>query len=122
MFEEFAAPWLEWEMGLFDAVEYHLDGPGALVHMARLCAMKRLDVIQWVSGAGWGEQQDWSELFRRIDSLGKGMWLGGEDPRRVMEYWREFRTNKLCFRARVQTRQDAYRLLKDLEDSARRRR
>jgi 5-methyltetrahydrofolate--homocysteine methyltransferase len=121
MFEQFASPWLEWEMGLFDAVEYHLDGPGALVHLERLCAMDKLDVVQWVSGAGWGEQQDWSDLFRRIDSLGKGMWLGGEDPRRVMEFWREFRTSKLCFRARVQTRQEAERLLADMEKTTRRR-
>ena len=119
MFEEFAAPWLEWEMGQFDAVEYHLDGPGAIKHLDRLCAMEGLDVVQWVSGAGWGEQQDWTGLLRRIDALGKGSWLGGENPSTVMGLWREFRTNKLCFRARLAGRSEAEGLLAELEKARR---
>jgi hypothetical protein len=114
MFEEFAAGWLEWEMDQVDAIEYHLDGPGALVHVPRLCKMSRLDVVQWVSGAGYGEQQDWMPLHRQIDQLGKGQYFG-EDPEGVKRLWRELKSNKLCFRTRLQTRQEAQQLLAELE-------
>ena len=29
-------------------------------------------MIQWVPGAGEAEKRDWSDLFLRIDQLGKG--------------------------------------------------
>ena len=72
MFGEFVVPCLREEMRRFDGVEYHLDGPDALRHLEALCGLEDLDVIQWVPGAGNGEQQDWSWLHQRIDGLGKG--------------------------------------------------
>ena len=76
MFEEFVVPILEYEMSLHDAVEYHLDGPGALQHLNRLSQIKKLDIIQWVPGAGDPEKMDWTHLYSKIVSLGKGLILG----------------------------------------------
>lgn len=76
MFQEIVLPCLEAETLLYEAVEYHLDGPGALKHLEALCSLERLGVIQWVPGAA-DETRDWSDLFRRIDALGKGQLRGG---------------------------------------------
>lgn len=94
MYREFELPCLEREMALLDAVEYHLDGPGAIRHLEALCSLERLGIVQWVPGSGWGEQQDWSWLYRKIDELGKGQIRGGS-PERVRAMWREYRSKKL---------------------------
>jgi 5-methyltetrahydrofolate--homocysteine methyltransferase len=94
MFREFELPRLEREIGRLDAAEYHLDGPGALRHLEAVCSLPRLDVVQWVPGSGPGELQDWSDLYRRIDGLGKGLirWAGLDE---VRASWRGSRSRKL---------------------------
>ncbi|MDP6380638.1 MAG: hypothetical protein QF662_04760, partial [Phycisphaerae bacterium] len=62
MFSEFALPYLRREMAHLDASEYHLDGPDALKHLEALSAIERLDIIQWVPGAGRAATQDWTQL------------------------------------------------------------
>jgi hypothetical protein len=84
MFQELLLPVLETDMGLYDAVEYHLDGPGAIRHLEALCSLERLGVVQWVAGAA-DQHRDWSDLYRRIDALGKGLILGG--PRESLDRW-----------------------------------
>ena len=78
MFEKFAIPCIEHEIGALDAAEYHLDGPDALKHLERLSQIPKLRVVQWVPGAGEAESQDWLGLYKRIVSLGKGLILGGD--------------------------------------------
>lgn len=72
MFREFCLPYLREEMQRLDAAEYHLDGPGAIQHLEAVCEIEELGVIQWQPGAGEAETQDWTQLYDRIDSLGKG--------------------------------------------------
>ena len=76
MFREFAMPYLQSEMRRLDAVEYHLDGPDAIRHLEAVCELPEVNLIQWVPGAG-NERRDWTELFDRIDALGKGQLRGG---------------------------------------------
>jgi hypothetical protein len=71
MFDTFEVPSLAKEVAGIDASIYHLDGPEALRHLESLCAIDRLDMIQWMPGEGYYDD-DWSELNSRIDSLGKG--------------------------------------------------
>ena len=99
MFREFVVPHLAREMEQLDAVEYHLDGPGAIRHVEALCEMERLDVVQWVAGAGGPAEQDWIWLYDRIDELGKGQFLGG-DTATVKARWAKYRSRKLYFRVR----------------------
>jgi hypothetical protein len=114
MFREFAVPYLTREMRRFDAVEYHLDGPGALKHLETLCAIEELEVIQWVPGAGPGEQQDWTALFDRIDSLGKGQWRGGR-PAEVKRLWQKYGRRKMVFTLHAQSRAEVEDCLAELE-------
>lgn len=112
MFQELVLPALEADMNLYDAVEYHLDGPGALRHLEALCSLERLGVVQWVAGAA-DQDRDWSDLYRRIDALGKGLILGG--PRRSLDRWAsELSTRRLFWnlsggdRAEVEAALEAY--------------
>jgi hypothetical protein len=77
MFREFVLPALEEEAAFLDHAVYHLDGPDALVHLPDLLAIPGLDGIQWVPGAGRGEQMDWTDLYKRIQKAGKVQPIGG---------------------------------------------
>ena len=76
MFREFGVPYLQKEMQRLVGVEYHLDGPDAICHLEAMCELPEVNLIQWVPGAG-NERRDWTELFDRIDALGKGQLRGG---------------------------------------------
>jgi hypothetical protein len=118
MFREFVIPYLTLEIDRLDAAEYHLDGPDALVHLEALCEIEGLDLVQWVSGSGWGELQDWTSLFDRIDALGKGQVLGGS-PDRVKTLWRDYRSRKLFFNLGARSQTEVEDCLADLENEAR---
>jgi hypothetical protein len=99
MFEEFQRPHLVKEIESTDASVYHLDGPDALPHTESLCSIEPLDMIQWMPGAGHYDD-DWRELNRKIDALGKGQIfqtyykLTDADIKRI---WNEFSSRKLFF-------------------------
>ena len=102
MFERFALPSLAHEVGGLDASIYHLDGPGAVRHLRALCTLEKLDMIQWVPGAGQ-ERKDWSDLRRRIDELGKGqIYQSSSDlsASQVQTIWESFTSRKLYFQVR----------------------
>ena len=73
MFNEFIAPELEELTAWLDHSIYHLDGPGALQHLERLLALRRLHAIQWTPGTGKAQGLAWLELFQRIQAAGKGV-------------------------------------------------
>lgn len=114
MFREFVVPYLTREMDRLDAAEYHLDGPAAIKHLEALGKIESLDLVQWVAGSGWGEQQDWTHLFDRIDRLGKGQLLGGS-PQKVIEIWRRYRSRKLFFSLQARSRAEVEDCLAELE-------
>lgn len=75
MFNEFFLPELEAEANYLDHCVYHLDGPGAAPHLDALLAVKKIDAIQWVPGAGNPTHIHWLDLLRRIQNVRKGVWL-----------------------------------------------
>ncbi|MFA5858775.1 MAG: hypothetical protein WC955_06890 [Elusimicrobiota bacterium] len=93
MFREFALPYIREEIDRYDAGEYHLDGPGAVKHVAAICEIEKLDIIQWVPGAG-NEGKDWSALYTDIDNRGKGMLRGGK-LQNLPKVWNNTKSNKL---------------------------
>lgn len=109
MFRQFVQPCLAIEFGRYGGGEYHLDGPDAIRHLEALCELDDLHVIQWVCGAG-NERRDWSELYRRIDALGKGQILGG--PAASLARWAgELQTNRLFWNLRAASRDEALAVL-----------
>jgi len=71
MFDEFFKEYVEKEAALLDHSIYHLDGPGALCHVASICASPHLDAIQWVPGAGNKALPEWPDVLRKVQNLGK---------------------------------------------------
>ncbi len=100
MFNEFQLPAQRAELENLDHSIYHLDGPGAVQHLEALCSLERLDMIQWQPGAG-NYDEDWSDLYQRIDDLGKGQfrWLGGAaGMQTIRECWRQLKSRKQYFK------------------------
>jgi len=120
MFKEFEVPCLLREAKALDAVEYHLDGPGALVHLPTICEIEEIDIIQWVPGAGQAEKENWTELYHKIDALGKGQIIGATGYQ-IERMWREFSSRKLFFRSGASSRKEAEDFLKELEESGERK-
>lgn len=116
MFQEFAVPALERQCAILDAVEYHLDGPGAIKHLEAISQIKGIDIIQWVPGAGHSLEEDWTDLYKKIDALGKGQ-IRDESSERIRQLWQEYKSRKLVFgNTTVTSKKEAERFLKELED------
>lgn len=77
MMEEFIIPEITDNCRVVRHACYHLDGPGAIRHVERICEVPGIHTIQWVPGAGQkpGALQ-WMELFRRVQAKGKSVLLG----------------------------------------------
>jgi len=58
-----------------DRTIYHLDGPGAIRHVPRLCEIEKLDCVQWIQGAGKPLPSAWLDLLKRIQDAGKTVQL-----------------------------------------------
>jgi hypothetical protein len=99
MFDEFELPSLTKEIATTDAGIYHLDGPDALQHTESLCAIDELDMIQWMPGEGYYDD-DWSDLNAKIDSLGKGQIFQGYyklSTSDITRIWETYTSRKLFF-------------------------
>jgi hypothetical protein len=88
MFNEFFKEYVEKEAAFVDHSIYHLDGPGALCHIEAICASPHLDAVQWVPGAGNKALPEWPDVLKKIQSLGKGLWLYGsaQEAEAMMRY------------------------------------
>lgn len=75
MFESFC--WQDnWECcAHVDHSIYHLDGPGAILHVPLLLRLERLNCIQWIQGAGKPLPSQWIELLQQIQAGGKSVQL-----------------------------------------------
>jgi hypothetical protein len=80
MFNEFFLEELVEECRHLEASVYHLDGPDALCHLDSLLAVKELNAIQWIYGAGHGRPTDWIDLYQRCQQAGKGLQFTGVQP------------------------------------------
>ncbi|MFO7635908.1 MAG: hypothetical protein R6W96_01205 [Clostridia bacterium] len=73
MFDDMFLPGIAEECAYFDRSIYHLDGPGALVHLDSLLQIKELDAIQWVPGAGNEGFHRWIGVYKKIQKASKGI-------------------------------------------------
>ncbi|MDO9542121.1 MAG: hypothetical protein Q7J98_07345 [Kiritimatiellia bacterium] len=115
-FDEFARPYLKKEIERLDAVEYHLDGPGSIVHAESICSIDKIGVVQWVAGAG-NEQKDWTWLYEKINALGKGLWLWASSPEHAVSLWKKYaNSGRMILSVRAETREEALRYLTAFEE------
>ncbi len=83
-FDEFFKEYINRESDVLDCCIYHLDGPGAVQHLESICEAPKLDLIQWVPGDGNRTVRHWPDLLKKVQALGKGLWLFGS-PREHLE-------------------------------------
>jgi hypothetical protein len=92
----FLYPALEEEAAFLDHCCYHLDGPDALVHLDDILAIKDIDSIQWVPGAGNAPLIEWMDLLKRVQGAGKSVYIGcGASELPV--YHKELQPNKVFY-------------------------
>lgn len=119
MFKEFEVPCLIQESKALDRVEYHVDGPGALVHLPAICGITDIDIIQYTPSPQ-EVGKDLSGLYKEIDSLGKGQAIIA-NPEKIKYLSREMKCRKIYFQTEVKSRKEAEHLLRELELIYRRR-
>lgn len=96
MFREFVLPSLHEEAAAVDYAEYHLDGPGALVHIDGLGEVKGISVIQYQPGAALLDR-DWREVYRKLDAAGFGQYFHRPDQKLCDWILRELKSGQAVF-------------------------
>ena len=116
-FDGFALPYLRQEIDRFDAVEYHLDGPGNIVHAESICGIENVKVVQWIAGAGAARNQDWTWLYEKVNALGKGLWLSADSPKTAVALWEKYnQSGRMILHVRAEDRDAMARYLDAFEN------
>jgi len=63
------------ECDFLDQSIYHLDGPGALIHLDSILDIKKLNGLQWVCGASNEGYQKWIKIYQKIQNKKKSLML-----------------------------------------------
>jgi 5-methyltetrahydrofolate--homocysteine methyltransferase len=76
MFDRHIAPILEVQARHLDHAIYHVDGPEAVRHVPRVCAISEINALNWIPGEGNGPMRRWAELLKDIQDRGKPVQCG----------------------------------------------
>lgn len=113
---KYVIPALEEEASFLDHCVYHLDGPGCLPHLDDILAIKDIDVIQWVPGAGKPLMHEWMDVLKKCQASGKGLQMYDiHDLETVKKIARELKPEGLLYVADVPTRDEALAIMDWLE-------
>ena len=115
MARRYAIPALEREASHLKRSVYHYDGINALGHLDDILAIKNIDVIQWVPGAGRPRTVEWMDLLRKIQAAGKGLWIYDWTPDEIKKHHKELKPEGLIFQTWVSTPKEADELVKHLK-------
>lgn len=88
MFDEYVLPALVEQGRRMDQVIYHLDGPGAIVHLDSLLATPEISGIQWIQGSGGGSILEWLPLLKKVQKAKRVLncWAGSlQEARTLLE-------------------------------------
>lgn len=77
LMRKFVLPAIEEEAEFLDNSCFHLDGPDALKHLDDILAIKKIDAVQWLPGAGRKPGYEWPEVIHKIQAAGKAAVLYG---------------------------------------------
>jgi len=81
MFETFILPELHVLSEDVDHVVYHLDGSGAIRHLEMICSLPKVKLIHWAPDAnGPPSGPHWMGLYKKVQSLGKSIWIEESRP------------------------------------------
>jgi 5-methyltetrahydrofolate--homocysteine methyltransferase len=111
MCRRFVVPALEYEASCLKHNVYHYDGVGALTHLDDILAIKSIDAIQWVPGAGQPRTIEWMDLLKKIQKAGKGLWLYDWSPDEIKARFKELDPSLLYFSTGAKTPREADELI-----------
>ncbi len=112
----YVIPALEEEASFLDRCTYHLDGPDCLPHLDDILAIKDIDAIQWVPGAGKPLMHEWMDVLKKCQAAGKGLQMYDiHDLETVKKIARELRPEGLMYYVEVPTRDEALQIMDWLE-------
>jgi hypothetical protein len=120
MFDKYFLPFIEAQTERVERTIYHLDGPGAVVHLDSLLRLPGLDGIQWVPGAGARPTVEWIPLLQKIQDAGKLVYAYC-DPANVQTLLRELDPAGLMLVTSCDSVDEAERLLENVETWTRQR-
>jgi len=111
---KYVIPALEEEAAYLDHSVYHFDGKDALRHLDDILAIKDIDVIQWVPGAGQPRTVEWMDLLKKIQKAGKGLHLYDWTIDEIKHFYKELRPEGLMFQLEAKSPSEADELLEFL--------
>ena len=111
MARRWVIPALEEETAFLDHTIYHFDGPAALPHLEDILALKDIDGIQWVPGAGNPPTYEWMDLLKRIQAAGKSLDLYDWGPEQIKALHHELDPALVFYRTWAPSEKEADDLL-----------
>ena len=108
-------PALEEEASFLDHCVLHFDGPGALPHLDDILAIKKIDVIQWVPGAGQPPVHTWLDVLKKCQAAGKGLDIHGVTFDDIRALHKELKPAGVVYRPKVKDEQEAREIMDWLE-------
>ena len=109
--KQFVLPAIEREAAFLDRCIYHYDGKEALVHLDNILAIRDIDCIQWVPGAGNPRSIEWMDLLKKTQKAGKSLWIFDWTAEEIKRHFRELEPNKVAFSLSVDSQDEAEELL-----------
>lgn len=117
MARRYVIPAIEEEASYLDHSVYHLDGPGALVHLEDILAILKIDVVQWVPGAGQPSMVEWIDLLKRIQKAGKGLQVNCSTEE-VKIFRKELRPKGVLYVVEASSEREAQKIISWLKSDA----
>jgi hypothetical protein len=78
MYDEVFLPGIIRECQFYERSIYHLDGSAALRHLDSILAIKELNALQWVFGAGNEGYQRWIWVYQKVQKAGKAIQVNSD--------------------------------------------
>ncbi len=117
-FRRFVMPALEEEAAFLDRTLYHLDGPGALVHLDDVLSINNLDCLEWTPGDGQKPMWQWVDVLKAAEKAGKSNMVYHCDPDAVKWLHPQLDPAKVGYMVQVETREECEELLTWLEKNS----
>lgn len=114
LFKNIFLPPLIETMQTVDHCIYHLDGTGALHQLDSILAVKEVNAIQWVPGAGREPIMQWVDLVNKIQENKKAV-LCYAEPECVIPFIKEVHSEGLCIQTYAESEDEARALIEKVE-------
>jgi hypothetical protein len=121
MFREIFLPVIRRQTEFLDYSIYHVDGPGAFVHVPALCELPKLRAIQILPGAGKPSPLHYLDVLHQVQQAGKNLWIG-LSAEEVEKALRLLSAKGLFIQTQCSTEQQARELLQNVRKWSRERR